>query len=726
VSPPEYFLLSLEGKLNACRCYDSTMALRTDQATIPTSFDEYPSGKLSKTENQIRLLTVLPGGKDDAVRCNLRNVNLDAIGEANALSYAWGLPPSTKTIFVNDAPFMVRPNLFDALIYLRQPISEIVLWIDAICINQSDIDERSHQVQQMADIYSHAGRVLVWLGVETEKTNEAFSLLTDAYLNGPFNRKELMGDPRWVPLNELCEKDYWKRVWIVQEICLASRVVVFCGRQQIPWKYISELRKARQHIWTQYLSSGERDFLRSRPCRIDQQKESRLKKGCILWTLLERFKDSMCEDVHDKVYGFLGLSTDCGGHGLTVDYSKSVDQIYREIIWFYYEKFKTDSSTHHAAQLMKLSEFLQSLFADQLQSDEDNVIAESPHSDAPRGQLANSGPTSSTFVSISACNLMAIDSFPSSAEAKKHRASELVDFVEGKIPYSHLGDWRDLIESDLKGVNPINTSRAYAMVQHRYERQQSPFQKVERPSVFIAVAMSDVPANSQNVVGIAPYGSQTGDVVLTFVDSHVALVMRDSTLGSDAISQGGNEYKNLRYNLVGRGAVFPSHTTSTLHFRSQITADKTIETVMLTSLNPKLTEPFPAIISIDLSTLQIVTKSNYSSSTSGFNKPTLELLPGNVASTDGETVYAHRLQKVVNDSELQKMQQSPDLKRYALGPGYTAIINLGAIGYVIAALQIYYMLKPFRVVCHSTNSAQKLLMVIRQFSAPRKTQKSHY
>ncbi|KAH8589510.1 hypothetical protein B0O99DRAFT_553461 [Bisporella sp. PMI_857] len=697
------------------------MALQADPwSTSSSPLDRYPGGDLSKHEPQIRLLEILPGKRDDEVRCNLRCVNFKAIKEADALSYAWGHLPATSTIFVNDAIFEVRKNLFDALVHMRQPYSPTILWIDAICINQSDINERNHQVQQMADLFSLARRVLVWLGLETENTQEAFSFLSNSYLHSPSNRREVMDDPRWAALKELCEMEYWNRVWIVQEICLASRVVICCGRQQIPWKYISELRKARKHIWPQYHSSGERDFMRSLPARLDQQKEARLNGGCTLWTLLENFKDSLCQDVHDKIYGFMGLLTDCGSRGLTIDYAKPVGQLYRDVIWFYHNKFEEDSSLHHSAQLMKLSEFLQDLFCSHSEFDKraQKSALYQQSICTLRGQLEDSRPAQSIFVSISACDVMAITRFPDSdhPQAKEYRVSELIDFLKGKIPYSHLGYWRDMVESNLAGVNTVNDSQAYTTVKYNEYQRPPLVQKINRPSVFIAARMNNGYADYQQscVVGIAPAGSQTGDLVLSFVESQVALVMRDPTYKYDAPPEFGHELKISTQKLIGRGCVFSSHMQKKVQFKTQLTRDKAIEIIWLTSHDAKSVvpkDPFPAILSIDLSTLQIVTKPSTNHLASGFNRPALEWFPSESSKPHIKDVYAHRLNKALDDSEFQKMQENLELRRYALGPGYTAITNPGSIGYVVSALQILYMLKPFRtaVLRAEPTPDQKLL-----------------
>jgi hypothetical protein len=134
----------------------------------PGSTYGYSDANFSDHDRQIRLLTLLPGMQDELIRCNLQRVKIEHIDRYEALSYAWGNSMFPHTISVNGLSFNIGENLFKALNHLRLPDSARVLWIDAIYINQSNISERNHQVQQMADIYSRAHQVLVWLGLETE------------------------------------------------------------------------------------------------------------------------------------------------------------------------------------------------------------------------------------------------------------------------------------------------------------------------------------------------------------------------------------------------------------------------------------------------------------------------------------------------------------------------------------------------------------------------------
>ncbi|KAK1777166.1 heterokaryon incompatibility protein-domain-containing protein, partial [Copromyces sp. CBS 386.78] len=110
----------------------------------------------------IRLLQLLPSENEDAaIHCRLFCTALDSKGTTldskgtrpyEALSYVWGSEDNPCSIFINGCAFAVRENLYAALLHLRDHSIERIIWIDAICINQKDLEERGHQVQSMAKI----------------------------------------------------------------------------------------------------------------------------------------------------------------------------------------------------------------------------------------------------------------------------------------------------------------------------------------------------------------------------------------------------------------------------------------------------------------------------------------------------------------------------------------------------------------------------------------------
>lgn len=119
---------------------------------------------LDRTRRQIRLVTLLPGQQGSPIRCTLHIADLDAKLRYEALSYEWGAANPTREIELDGQPFALRENLWWALYHVRHTTRCRVMWIDAICIDQTSLLERNHQVRMMGDVYSHATQVRSWLG----------------------------------------------------------------------------------------------------------------------------------------------------------------------------------------------------------------------------------------------------------------------------------------------------------------------------------------------------------------------------------------------------------------------------------------------------------------------------------------------------------------------------------------------------------------------------------
>ncbi|KAI9688025.1 MAG: hypothetical protein M1820_010313, partial [Bogoriella megaspora] len=189
-------------------------------------------------------------------------------GDYVALSYVWGSPSPVRKIFIDGVPFYVRTNLELALRQLRKyrRIQEgFKIWVDAISINQDDVEERSEQVARMKNIFKSAWHVLVWLGKEKNNSDLAMAMITylgsaphNIYWNtNPFGRwspKALyylvrcfvttyqvgagtLGSGLFAALTHFFNRPYWKRLWIIQEIALGSPgTPVLCGEKCIQWR----------------------------------------------------------------------------------------------------------------------------------------------------------------------------------------------------------------------------------------------------------------------------------------------------------------------------------------------------------------------------------------------------------------------------------------------------------------------------------------------------------
>lgn len=147
--------------------------------------------------------------------------------EYEALSYTWGDESIRHTILIDGCDFSVGQNLFDALRGLRVEVKERMLWVDAICINQSDVPERNKQISIMPFIYMRAQTVLIWLGPLEDRGDVPDITDIDEF-----------HDARSHAL--LAKNPYWKRVWIIQEVGLARRRMVHYATHQVDWSTLIE------------------------------------------------------------------------------------------------------------------------------------------------------------------------------------------------------------------------------------------------------------------------------------------------------------------------------------------------------------------------------------------------------------------------------------------------------------------------------------------------------
>jgi hypothetical protein len=199
---------------------------------------------------------------DKIIRGELCAVDLDDNPSFAALSYCWGEYASPRdTILCGDISIEVTKNCWSALWHLRKTFGSIAIWIDAICINQSDKVEKSIQIPLMGDIYSSAEVVYLWLGSGTNKTNTAMEYLRKGGL--PFTlgvKHKIAGEIptgnymawrlgwhiffrvmtyRYLQyrdgLQDIFKRPWIERLWTLQEALLARKLVIMCGEKTIPW-----------------------------------------------------------------------------------------------------------------------------------------------------------------------------------------------------------------------------------------------------------------------------------------------------------------------------------------------------------------------------------------------------------------------------------------------------------------------------------------------------------
>ena len=133
---------------------------------------------LDASKAEFRLLVVSPGRLQDPLQVELRSASLKGKWRSRpkyeTISYHWGEPADVAAIQINKQSVSVPANAAAALRCMRDAHTERVLWIDAVCINQADLDERAHQVNMMADVYSNATGNLIYLGEANALIDRAF------------------------------------------------------------------------------------------------------------------------------------------------------------------------------------------------------------------------------------------------------------------------------------------------------------------------------------------------------------------------------------------------------------------------------------------------------------------------------------------------------------------------------------------------------------------------
>jgi Heterokaryon incompatibility protein (HET) len=166
--------------------------------------------------------------------------------EYEALSYPWGVDLREESRIKialggkNDdhKPFNIKANLEAALRLLRShiepPQDSKFVWVDALCINQNDLEEKSTQIPLMAEIYSHASEVSVWLGESTPNSDMALAFISSVINLDDFD--ELVNPfatGQWEAFCDLLKRRWFGWGWIVQEIALARTAALYCGGNRI-------------------------------------------------------------------------------------------------------------------------------------------------------------------------------------------------------------------------------------------------------------------------------------------------------------------------------------------------------------------------------------------------------------------------------------------------------------------------------------------------------------
>ena len=175
-----------------------------EKGKMPESRKTFSYKPVDASRGEIRLIELDMDENDENVRCKVITTIISNAPAYEALSYTWGSQEGKLPILLNGQRHDITPNLHVALINLRRTFTRRYnelhlasseprrLWIDAICINQQDFDERNTQIQLMRSIYANATEVIVWLGEEADNSAVAMSELSICTLSSR-TKRQLLG-----------------------------------------------------------------------------------------------------------------------------------------------------------------------------------------------------------------------------------------------------------------------------------------------------------------------------------------------------------------------------------------------------------------------------------------------------------------------------------------------------------------------------------------------------
>lgn len=337
---------------------------------------------------QIRLFRLYPQEISKAqdpsqrlIRGTLEHHYLSDHPQYYALSYCWGSDSNMKPISVNGEIVLIYRNLEAALLQLQSHRGDMLLWADRLCINQRDDDEKTVQVQQMRHIYTDASLVFAWLG---EAANDSDLIMDHIRVMGedicPGNRGmlETKGQlDRLILAHKTAEsrkaianafkhfslREYWQRLWIIQEYALAQEVVIVCGDRRITCQDLFSGVSFMQHtlyylkatnslIGTipqeelstiiegiiQTYSSAKPSFMqglttmRERHLKIETRKSNHFFRVLTLSLVLEEdYNQPRSTDPRDRIFATLGLANNASDYPMLPDYTHNWQHAYTEL-----------------------------------------------------------------------------------------------------------------------------------------------------------------------------------------------------------------------------------------------------------------------------------------------------------------------------------------------------------------------------------------------------------
>lgn len=303
---------------------------------------------LDSTCHSIRVFRIHPGV--GPVSCEIKHVATSFT--YTAISYVCGLPTPTDTIAINGQWYEVRQSLHRILILLRRQLKfSEYFWADAICINESEVEERNVQVGYMGEIYSRAHRTLSCISTDNDRCEDFLKVALDLhktsrkapYSNAPnphravVKTRATLTDEHKTILKDFCRAEYFSRTWICQEVILPTGLhVALCGSTSMEWRALRSILT----VMIKELPYDTTGSLRNSGIASLSQHLATVYSESVfghgpeaLATLIKRFAGFKCYDPRDHIYalGSLWYSKDSP---IQPDYGKSCAALFWDLMFY--------------------------------------------------------------------------------------------------------------------------------------------------------------------------------------------------------------------------------------------------------------------------------------------------------------------------------------------------------------------------------------------------------
>ncbi|CAO2657454.1 Nn.00g035800.m01.CDS01 [Neocucurbitaria sp. VM-36] len=546
---------------------------------------------IDSKSGQIRLLTIRAGSFSAPLILSLENVHQLSRATStgcsstlpkrvpretfDALSYAWGSQADSPIIRLGASEnnmLAITRNLFNALPYLRHPDRDRLIWIDAICIDQSNFDERALQVQLMAEIFQQAEQVVCWLGPPNDDSKLGFATIRTIMQKVDVNLEDESIQPlswkhkQWADaseplpfdagivraLSDVFGRAWFERLWIYQEIRLAGRrALMQCGDDQLDWESMVKANWCfLSKPWKERISGELRQ-------RFGVVSRMHYPNPTNLALLIRRTIHLKCSDPRDRVYATMSTRWNEEKQiQIEVNYKKPAGKVYQDYVQHFVTQFKS-------LRLLAFCE-IQNHSGDMPTWVPD--WSHPPCTEAPRALQYASGYMQSEITSISEEALKVTGLHVATIEEKasitlgSNAAEDVIDFIRkcappGILGKSHPGDttlleaycstlcWDTFSEriAPNRVAFPCFTSSLEALTRVLRDSSET-LTSAEVPSKYLELVAETCTGRAlittkEGYIGLAPMATEAGDYVCTILGCRSIMILRPTKTCFQVVGQ---------------------------------------------------------------------------------------------------------------------------------------------------------------------------------------------